>query len=362
MKERFRSNDGPHAVIASIAASVIAVASMSACGAEAPEKDLDATGTVDDGVGAKKRCGNGVCNANESCVSCPIDCGACACTPTTCAGAGKDCGGIPDGCGGTLQCGTCIAPATCGGAGTPNVCGGGEPPPAGTALDEFDDFANSAFGDTLINRWQVPLGDNPWSSPGDTGTPWPSGGGLWEVATPQGPGFKFVVTSEMQVASGGKMGLIADIDHLTLVGQTEDWSGMFMLPSSGNTGFPPYGGWNCLWQWHMSNTGTTYHQLGVDALQNKLYVRSYDPTGGYQNTQVATAAAPLQLDHWYTFRIQVKWSSGADGFFRAWIDGTQLADWPGPTIPAGEKPYLQFGFYSAAQFTNEVWYAKLRKQ
>ena len=73
-------------------------------------------------------------------------------------------------------------------------------PVGGTPLDEFTDFANAAFRGTLINRWQVPLGSNPWSEPYDTGTPWSSGGGMWEVKTRYGPGFRFVVTDDMRVA------------------------------------------------------------------------------------------------------------------------------------------------------------------
>jgi hypothetical protein len=53
----------------------------------------------------------------------PGACGHPACTPRTCRSAGADCGVLADGCGGSLQCGTCLFPATCGGAGIPNVCG-----------------------------------------------------------------------------------------------------------------------------------------------------------------------------------------------------------------------------------------------
>lgn len=50
-------------------------------------------------------CGNGQCEAGESCSSCGADCGVC-CTPSC---AGKVCGN--NGCGGS--CGSCTSPATC---------------------------------------------------------------------------------------------------------------------------------------------------------------------------------------------------------------------------------------------------------
>jgi hypothetical protein len=45
------------------------------------------------------------------------------CTPTNCASLGVGCGTTGDGCGNTLNCGTCVAPATCGGGGVINQCG-----------------------------------------------------------------------------------------------------------------------------------------------------------------------------------------------------------------------------------------------
>jgi hypothetical protein len=47
-----------------------------------------------------------------------------SCTPKTCAQLNATCGVQANGCGGTIDCGTCIAPATCGGGGVANQCGG----------------------------------------------------------------------------------------------------------------------------------------------------------------------------------------------------------------------------------------------
>ena len=76
----------------------------------------------------------------------------------------------------------------------------------------------------------------------------------------------------------------------------------------------------------------------------------------------ALAPAALVYGRWYSWRIRLKWSSGSDGFIKWWLNGRLLADWTGPTIGATDGgPYLQFGFYSAAQLRNEVFHAALRK-
>lgn len=59
-------------------------------------------------------CGDGQCDAGETCETCPADCGACPVScPNGSCDAGEDCGSCPD------DCGACLP--TCGGAGG-NTC------------------------------------------------------------------------------------------------------------------------------------------------------------------------------------------------------------------------------------------------
>ena len=231
-----------------------------------------------------------------------------------------------------------------------------------TVIDSFDD-TSTPWGRNLINRWRVPLGSDPWSAPRDTGMPWPSGGGIWEVSTPHGRGFRMVVTDEMRVASGGKRAEIADIGHLVgPVGSTEDWSGKAMFPAAGNpNGFPRnYPDWGVFFQFHSNRGGPL--AMGIDTTtaprRNTIWFSSH-PFGSPKRKALAPAA--LVYGRWYSWRIRLKWSSGSDGFVKWWLDGRLLADWTGPTLATGEVPYLQFGFYSAAQLRNEVVHAALRK-
>jgi hypothetical protein len=232
-----------------------------------------------------------------------------------------------------------------------------------TVIDSFDD-TSTPWGKNLINRWRVPLGSDPWSAPRDSGTPWPSGGGIWQVSTPHGPGFRMVVTDEMRVVSGGKLAFLADIGHLVgPVGSTEDWSGKAMFPAAGNpSGFPrKYPDWGVFLEFK-SRVNAPPLGMGIDTTnapyRNTIYLGATVGT----NKRKALAPAALVYGRWYSWRIQLKWSSGSDGFIKWWLNGRLLADWSGPTIGASDgRPYLQFGFYSAAQLRNEVLHAALRK-
>lgn len=73
------------------------------------------------------------------------------------------------------------------------------------------------------------------------------------------------------------------------------------------------------------------------------------------------ARTRVQYNHWYSWRIVVKWSYGSAGLAKFWLDGRKLAPWRGPTLPEGEHPYLQFGSYSDVQTRNEVWHAAVHK-
>ncbi len=236
-----------------------------------------------------------------------------------------------------------------------------QPGAAGTPIEDFES-TSTPWGENLINRW-VPSDGDPWSAPSEVGTPWPSGGGMWEVRTPFGRGFRFVATSEMGVQSGGKKSEIADVRSLVQgAGHTETWSGLVMFPKKGNpTGFTRnYPDWNTFFDFH-SNSGVPL-EMGVDTRdeprRRHIYLKSH-PYGGQPRS--ATARSRLVFDRWYSWRIQLRWSTGSDGFVKWWLNGVLLADWKGPTLGEAEVPYLQFGFYATDRLRNEVWHARMRK-
>lgn len=54
---------------------------------------------------------------------------------------------------------------------------------------------------------------------------------------------------------------------------------------------------------------------------------------------------PVARNHWYEFVYHVRWSSGNDGFFDAWMDGHRVLDYRGPTLYAGQGCYLKLANY-----------------
>lgn len=53
----------------------------------------------------------------------------------------------------------------------------------------------------------------------------------------------------------------------------------------------------------------------------------------------------IARNHWYQFVYHVRWSSGDDGFFDAWVDGRRVVDYRGPTLYAGQGCYLKLANY-----------------
>src|SRR5882672_426504 len=54
---------------------------------------------------------------------------------------------------------------------------------------------------------------------------------------------------------------------------------------------------------------------------------------------------PIVRNRWYDFVYHVKWSSGSDGWFDAWVDGEQILHYRGPTLYAGQGCYLKLANY-----------------
>lgn len=60
------------------------------------------------------------------------------------------------------------------------------------------------------------------------------------------------------------------------------------------------------------------------------------------------AIGPVQFNIWYDFVYHVRWSSGSDGYFQAWLDGRQVMNYSGPTLYAGQSCYLKLADYHTA--------------
>lgn len=71
--------------------------------------------------------------------------------------------------------------------------------------------------------------------------------------------------------------------------------------------------------------------------------------GGDGNNPAAGAyeavIGQVQKNVWYDFVYHVRWSSGPDGFFDAWVNGKHVLARRGPTLYAGQGVYLKLANY-----------------
>ncbi len=69
--------------------------------------------------------------------------------------------------------------------------------------------------------------------------------------------------------------------------------------------------------------------------------------GGAYNTDSRYDAVigPVQKNVWYDFVYHVRWSSGSDGFFDAWVNGKRVLAHKGPTLYTDQGVYLKLANY-----------------
>jgi hypothetical protein len=58
-------------------------------------------------------------------------------------------------------------------------------------------------------------------------------------------------------------------------------------------------------------------------------------------------ANEIQRNVWYDFVYHIRWSSGSDGFFDAWVNGVKKLSHRGPTLYKGQGCYLKLANYHA---------------
>ena len=68
----------------------------------------------------------------------------------------------------------------------------------------------------------------------------------------------------------------------------------------------------------------------------------------FSPTQHTAYIGPVVRNVWYNFVYHVKWTSGPDGFFDAWVDGAQKMSYRGPTLYAGQGCYFKLANYHSA--------------
>lgn len=101
---------------------------------------------------------------------------------------------------------------------------------------------------------------------------------------------------------------------------------------------------------HTGSTGQGNFTLGFErgALDTDPGVLGFQGYAGTQDQGRFGGVAvpnPVQRNVWYDFVYHVKWSSGADGYFDAWVNGARKLAHRGPTLYAGQGVYLKLANY-----------------
>jgi hypothetical protein len=106
--------------------------------------------------------------------------------------------------------------------------------------------------------------------------------------------------------------------------------------------------WGVVFSFHHSGS-TGQANFHVDAMPDPIGLRLRGYGGAKADAgHYEVVLGPAQKNVWYDFVYHVKWSAGPDGFFNAWVNGTQRLAHRGPTLYAGQGCYLKLANYHTA--------------
>lgn len=127
-------------------------------------------------------------------------------------------------------------------------------------------------------------------------------------------------------------------------GREQWWAHSIMFPSDYVP--PAPGGWGVVMDFH--HTGSSGQaNFHVDAMPQGLRLRGYGGAS-VDSGEYIVDLGPVTRNQWYDFVYHVKWSSGTDGYFDAWVNGVKKLSHRGPTLYQGMGCYLKLANYHTA--------------
>jgi hypothetical protein len=119
------------------------------------------------------------------------------------------------------------------------------------------------------------------------------------------------------------------------------WAHSVMFP---NDYVPAANGFGVVMDFHHTgSSGQANFHLDSSRWDGQLHFRGYG--GSQDQNHYETVIGPVAKNQWYDFVYHVRWSSGSDGFMRAWVNGVKKLDRRGPTLYAGQGCYLKLANY-----------------
>jgi hypothetical protein len=127
-------------------------------------------------------------------------------------------------------------------------------------------------------------------------------------------------------------------------GRDQWWAHSFILPA--DFVMPTWHNY-VFFDFHNTNTGGGQANFHVLNRNGNLTFQGYGGvTAGNEPVNPFSATiGPIQKNVWYDFVYHVRWSSGPDGFFDAWVNGQKKLSHRGPTLYAGQGVYLKLANY-----------------
>ena len=130
-------------------------------------------------------------------------------------------------------------------------------------------------------------------------------------------------------------------------GQEQWWSHSILFPTDYVAPPAPTAGnwtWGVVFDFHNTTDGAGQANFQINAMYDGLAFQIYggDPSNPTINN---TPIGPVVKNTWYDFVYHVKWSSGSDGYFYAWVNGVQKLAYNGPTLYTGQGAYLKLANY-----------------
>jgi hypothetical protein len=134
-------------------------------------------------------------------------------------------------------------------------------------------------------------------------------------------------------------------------GREQVWEHSILLPSD----FAAPKGWYLLQQFHTTDNSGGQPNFAISVLPNLSGLVLWGYGGATISRgepqypgRFSVTTGPVTRNVWYDFVYHVKWSSGPDGFFDAWVNGEKKLSHRGPTLYAGIGCYLKLSNYHQA--------------
>jgi hypothetical protein len=114
--------------------------------------------------------------------------------------------------------------------------------------------------------------------------------------------------------------------------------------------------WGALGGFHNTTNGAGQGNLSLMAMPataispDRATGLSFQIAYGNQSSPTTQSfpIGPVVRNVWYNFVYHVKWTSGSDGYFDAWVNGVQMMAYRGPTLYTGQGVYLKLANYHTA--------------